>query len=73
MKYFGRAVTNQNLKQEEIRKRLNSGNACQHLVKKLLSSHLLSKNTKIRIYKTVILYLFLYWCGTWSLDIKEVS
>jgi sorting nexin-29 len=54
-KYFGTTVTNQNLIQEEIKRRLNSGNSCYHSVQNLLSSHLLSKNLKIRICKTIIL------------------
>jgi hypothetical protein len=36
-----------------------------------LSSRLLSKNVKIRIYKTVILPVVLYGCKTWSLTLKE--
>jgi hypothetical protein len=36
--------------QEEIEGRLNSGNVCYHLAHKLLSSRLLSKNLKMRIY-----------------------
>jgi hypothetical protein len=36
-KYLGTRVTNQNLIQEEIKKRLNSANACYHAVQKLLS------------------------------------
>jgi hypothetical protein len=48
-KYLGMTVTNQNLIQEEINRRLNSGNACYHSVQNLLSSHLLSKNKKVRI------------------------
>jgi hypothetical protein len=35
-KYLGMAVTNQNLIQEEIKRRLNSGNACYHSVQNLL-------------------------------------
>jgi hypothetical protein len=42
-KYFGTTVTNQNLIQEEIKRILNSGNACYHSVQNLLSSRLLSK------------------------------
>jgi hypothetical protein len=49
-KYLGTTVTNQNLIQEEIKRRLNSGNAYCHSVQELLSSRLLSKNLKIRIY-----------------------
>jgi hypothetical protein len=37
-KYLGMTVTNQNLIQEKIIRRLNSGNACYHLVQNLLSS-----------------------------------
>jgi hypothetical protein len=48
-KYLRMTVTNQNLIQEEIMRRLNSGNACYHSVWILLSSCLLPKNVKIRI------------------------
>jgi hypothetical protein len=61
----------QNLIQEEIKSRLNSGNACYHSVQDLLSSRLLSKNLKIRIYKTIILPMVLYGCETWSLTLRE--
>jgi hypothetical protein len=59
--YLGTTVTNQNLIQEEIKRRLNSDNACYHSVQNL-SSRLLSKNVKIRIYKTIILPVVLYGC-----------
>jgi hypothetical protein len=70
-KYLGTTVTNQNLIQEEIKRRLNYGNACYHSVQSLLSSRLLSKNLKIRIYKTIILPVVLYWCETWSLTLGK--
>jgi hypothetical protein len=70
-KYFGMTVTHQNLIQEEIKRRLNSGNAWYHSVQKLLSSRLLSNNVKFRIYKTIILPVVLYGCETWSLTLKE--
>jgi hypothetical protein len=37
----------------------------------LLSSRLLSKNVKVRICKTIILPVVLYWCETWSLTVRE--
>jgi hypothetical protein len=37
----------------------------------LLSSRLISKNLKIKIYKTVILRFVLYGCETWSLTLGE--
>jgi hypothetical protein len=57
--------------QEDIKRRLNSGNACYHSVQNLLSSRLLSKNVKVRIYKTIILPVVLYVCETWSLTARE--
>jgi hypothetical protein len=64
-------ITNQNLIQEEIKRRMNSGNACYHSVQNLLPSRLLSKNIKIRIYKTITLPMALYGCETWSLTLRE--
>ena len=49
-KYLGTTLTNQNSIAEEIKSRLKSGNACYHSVQNLLSSRLLSKNLKIKIY-----------------------
>jgi hypothetical protein len=37
----------------------------------LLYSRLLSKDIKIRIYKTIILPVVLYGCDTWSLTLRE--
>jgi len=40
-------------------------------VQNLLSSRLLSKNLKIKIYRTIILPVVLYGCETWSLTLRE--
>jgi hypothetical protein len=64
-------TTNQNLIQEKIKRRLNSGNACYHSVQTLLSSRLLSKNLKFKIYRMIILPVVLYGCETWSLTLRE--
>ena len=37
----------------------------------MLSSRLLSKNLKIKIYRTIILPIVLYGCETWSLTLRE--
>jgi hypothetical protein len=71
LKYLGTTLTNQNLIQEETKWRLNSDNACYHSVQNILPSRLLSKSLKIRIYKTIILPVFLYVCETWSLTLRE--
>ncbi|KAJ4448531.1 hypothetical protein ANN_10549 [Periplaneta americana] len=72
-KYLGATVTNMNDTREEIKHRINMGNACYYSVEKLLPSSLLSKNLKVRIYKTVILSVVLYGCETWTLTLREVQ
>ncbi|KAJ4428355.1 hypothetical protein ANN_24374 [Periplaneta americana] len=68
---YGATVTNINDTREEIKHIINMGNACYYSVQKLLSSSLLSKNLKVRIYKTVILPVVLYGCETWTLTLRE--
>jgi hypothetical protein len=72
-KYLGTTVTNKNLVQEEIKRRLNSGNACYNSVQNILSSRLLLRNLKIRIFKTIILPVVLYGCETWSLTLRNTD
>jgi hypothetical protein len=64
-------LTNQNYIHDEIKSSLNSGNAYYYSVQNLLSSCLISKNLKIKIYKTLILPVVLYGCKTWSLTLRE--
>jgi hypothetical protein len=70
-RYFGTKLTDQNCMQEQIKCRLNSGNACYHSVQSILSSRLLSRNVKVKIYKTIILPAVLYWCETWFLILMD--
>jgi hypothetical protein len=70
-RYLGTTLTDQNCIHEEIKSRINLGNACYHLVQNLLSSRLLSRNVKVKIYKTIILPVVLYGCETWSLMLRE--
>jgi hypothetical protein len=64
-------VTNQTLVQEEIKRRMNSGNACYHSVQNLLSSRLLSKNVIIKNIHDYNFAVTLYGCETWSLTLRE--
>jgi len=68
---LGTNLTNQNSIAEEIKSRLRSGNACYHSVQNLLSSMLLYKNLKIKIYRTIILLVVLHGCETWSLTRRK--
>jgi len=52
---FGTTLTYQNFIREEIKSRLKLGNACYYSVQNILSSSLLFKNVKIKIYRTIIL------------------
>ena len=49
-KYLGTTLTIQNSIWEEIKSRPRSGNACYHSVQNLLSSRLMSRKLKIKIY-----------------------
>jgi hypothetical protein len=71
LKYLGTTLTDQNCMNEDIKSRLNSGNACYHSVQSPLSSRLLSRNVKVKLHKTIILTVILYGCETWSLTLRE--
>ena len=70
-KYLGTTLTIQNSIREEIKSRLRSGNACYHSVQNLLSSRLLSRKLKIKIYRSINLPVVLYGCEAWSLTLRE--
>jgi hypothetical protein len=63
-RYLGTTLIYQNCIPEEVKSRLNS-------VQSLLSSRLLSRNVKVKMYKTIILPVVLYECETWSLALRE--
>jgi hypothetical protein len=50
IRYLGTMGTNQNLIQEDITGKLNSGNACHHAVQNFLAYRLSSKNIYIKLY-----------------------
>jgi len=64
-------LMNQNSIHEGSKSRMKSDNACCHSVQNLLCPNLLSKNTKIKTRRTVILPVVLYRCETWSLTLRE--
>jgi hypothetical protein len=70
-KYLGMTLTNQNDIHDEIKSRLNLGNACYYSVQNILPSRLIPKKLKLKIYKTVIFPVVLYECETWFLTLGE--
>jgi hypothetical protein len=63
LKYLGMRVRNQSLIHEEIESRLNSEMPATIQFRNF-SSHLLSINITIKIYRTIILSVVLYRCET---------
>jgi len=60
IKILFRKKTNQSSIQEESMSRLKPRNACYNSVQDLLSSTLLSKNLKIKIYRIIVLPVFVW-------------
>jgi hypothetical protein len=69
-RYLGTTVTSLNLIQEKLKRGLTPGNAYYHSVQNLLFSRLLSKNVKLRIYRTIILPVVMDGCETWPLTLR---
>jgi hypothetical protein len=68
---MGTNLTNQNFIQEGIKSRLKSENASFRSVHNLLSSNLLTKNLKIKIYGNIISPAVLYGCQAYSLTMRK--
>jgi hypothetical protein len=64
-KYLGTTLTNQNDICDEIKSRLNSGNA------KIFCLPLSYKKLKLKIYRAVMLPVVLCGCETWFLTLRE--
>jgi hypothetical protein len=62
-------LNNENSIQGEIKSRLKSVNVFYHSVQNPLSTSSVSRNLKIKIYRTLILPVMLYGCETWSLTL----
>ena len=69
--YLGVTVTNTKDIREDMKCRINMGNACYYSLEKILSSYLLSKKLKVKTYKSIILPVVLCFCKTWSLTLRE--
>jgi hypothetical protein len=61
-KYLGTTLTHQNCVQKEIKNKSKSRNACYYSVQRVVSSSLLYKNSKIKIFRNIILLVDL--CGS---------
>ena len=66
VKCLGSTLTNQKCMHEEIESRLISRNACYQFAQNISFSNLLSKNLKIKVYRSIILPVVSYGCETWG-------
>jgi hypothetical protein len=71
LKYLWTTLTNENDIRNEVKSIINSGNDCCYSVQNTLSSPLISKSLRIKVYETVIFPLVLYGCESWSVNLKE--
>ncbi|KAL1448299.1 hypothetical protein WDU94_008926, partial [Cyamophila willieti] len=69
-KYLGVTLTDDNQEDVEIQMRLNSAIKSSYACNKLLSSKLLSRCSKIRIYKTIIRPVLTYGSENWIITKK---
>jgi hypothetical protein len=69
--YLGTTLKGKNCMDKGTKSGLILMNACYRSVQSLLSSHLLSSNVEVKMYKTIILPVVLYGCETWSLTLRE--
>jgi hypothetical protein len=70
-KYLGSIVNETNKIEEEIQSRNAAGNRAYHANKKLLTNKLLSKNSKMCVYKTIIGLVVTYGSETWMMNITH--
>ena len=70
-KYLEITLKNQSYIHNEIKSRMNSTNACYHAAQNILSSTSLSKNVRLKIYRTIYLSVVLCGCEIWSFILRE--
>ncbi|KAL1462186.1 hypothetical protein WDU94_014046 [Cyamophila willieti] len=69
-RYLGSNLDEKNRMEEEILEKIKIGNRTRFALKKMMSSKLLSRTSKVRIYKSLILPVLLYGAEMWTLTKK---
>jgi hypothetical protein len=69
--YLGSLVTENSENSTEIKTRIAAGNRCYFPLIKLLKSRAVARNTKVRIYKTIIRPVVTYGSETWCLTAND--
>ena len=71
-KYLGSIIRHDNTMEEEVSERIAGASKCSWAINPLLKSRLLSRTTKLQLYKTVIRPVLTYACEAWTLT-KELE
>lgn len=66
-KYLGSKVTHYNRTEVEIKRKIMSTNQCYFSLRKQLSGHILSRKSKLHLYKTVIRPVLTYGSEAWTI------
>ena len=66
-RYLGTIVNGNNTLEEEIRERIMKGNKALHANRTLFKSNLVSRNSKLKLYWSVIRPIAAYGCESWIL------
>jgi hypothetical protein len=70
-KYLGSLVTENSENSTKIKIRIAAGNKCYFYLIKLFKSRAVARNTKVRIYRTIIRPVVTYGSGTWCLTAND--
>lgn len=70
-KYLGSTLTNNNSVTQEIETRLAAGNKSYFALLRVMKSSIISRDTKIRVYLTVIRPVVLYGSETWTMTTRD--
>ena len=69
--YLGTLISNDNSVQKDIQRRILASNRTNFAAISLFRNRLLSRATKIRLYKTLIRPIVTYGAETWTMTKKE--
>ena len=67
-KYLGSIVNGNNSFEEEIKERISLGNKTFYANQDIFENELLTKNSKLWMYKTLVMPVVTYACETWVLE-----
>jgi hypothetical protein len=71
LKYLGSLVTEKSENSKEIKIRIAAGDRCYFSLIKLLKSRAVARNTKVRMYRIIIIPVVTYGSETWRLTAND--